>query len=92
MNGHSLANLDPLGLDNRPAPIELDPALYGFTEADLDKECVAQKVARKREALAARKKCNARRAAGAPLRRVLALQQRAALRLCHAQAASARSW
>ena len=38
MNGHSLANLDPLGLDNRPAPIELDPALYGFTEADLDKE------------------------------------------------------
>jgi len=38
VNGHSLANLDPLGLDNRPAPIELDPALYGFTEADLDKE------------------------------------------------------
>ena len=38
VNGHSLANLDPLGLDNRPAPIELDPALYGFTEEDLDKE------------------------------------------------------
>ena len=38
VNGHSLANLDPLGLDNRPAPIELDPALYGFTEADLDTE------------------------------------------------------
>jgi 2-oxoglutarate dehydrogenase complex dehydrogenase (E1) component-like enzyme len=36
VNGHSLANLDPLGLDNRPAPIELDPALYGFTEEDLD--------------------------------------------------------
>ena len=43
VNGHSLANLDPLGLDNRPAPIELDPALYGFTEADLDKECAARK-------------------------------------------------
>ena len=38
VNGHSIANLDPLGLDNRPAPIELDPALYGFTEADLDRE------------------------------------------------------
>jgi 2-oxoglutarate dehydrogenase E1 component len=45
VNGHSLANLDPLGLDNRPAPIELDPALYGFTEADLDKECAARKAA-----------------------------------------------
>lgn len=39
VNGHYLANLDPLGLDHRPPPIELDPALYGFTEADLDKEC-----------------------------------------------------
>lgn len=38
VNGHFLANLDPLGLDHRPPPIELDPALYGFTEADLDKE------------------------------------------------------
>lgn len=40
MNGHYLANLDPLGLDHRPPPLELDPALYGFTEADLDRECV----------------------------------------------------
>lgn len=48
MNGHSLANLDPLGLDNRPAPIELDPALYGFTEADLDKECAARQATQKR--------------------------------------------
>lgn len=38
VNGHYLANLDPLGIDHRPPPIELDPALYGFTEADLDKE------------------------------------------------------
>ena len=33
-----MAQLDPLGLDARPVPIELDPALYGFTEADLDRE------------------------------------------------------
>jgi 2-oxoglutarate dehydrogenase complex dehydrogenase (E1) component-like enzyme len=46
VNGHSLANLDPLGLDNRPTPIELDPALYGFTEADLDKECAPECAAR----------------------------------------------
>jgi 2-oxoglutarate dehydrogenase complex dehydrogenase (E1) component-like enzyme len=34
-----MANLDPLGLDKRPMPIELDPALYGFSEKDLDREC-----------------------------------------------------
>ena len=38
VNGHSMATLDPLALDARKAPIELDPALYGFTEADLDRE------------------------------------------------------
>lgn len=38
VNGHQMANLDPLGLDDRPPPMELDPALYGFTEADLDRE------------------------------------------------------
>ncbi|GJP55325.1 hypothetical protein CLOM_g14297 [Closterium sp. NIES-68] len=38
VNGHMKANLDPLGLDNRKPPIELDPALYGFSEADLDRE------------------------------------------------------
>jgi 2-oxoglutarate dehydrogenase E1 component len=32
------AKLDPLGLDDREIPRELDPALYGFTEADLDRE------------------------------------------------------
>ena len=34
-----MANLDPLGLDQRPTPVELDPALYGFKESDLDREC-----------------------------------------------------
>jgi 2-oxoglutarate dehydrogenase E1 component len=38
VNGHFIAKLDPLGLDMRPMPIELDPALYGFTDADLDRE------------------------------------------------------
>ena len=37
VNGHAMAQLDPLGLDARPVPIELDPALYGFTEADFDR-------------------------------------------------------
>lgn len=32
------AQLDPLGLDERPAVKELDPAYYGFTEQDLDRE------------------------------------------------------
>lgn len=36
--GHYAANVDPLGIDQRPAPQELDPAFYGFTEADLDRE------------------------------------------------------
>jgi 2-oxoglutarate dehydrogenase E1 component len=38
VNGHMKAKLDPLGLDDREIPRELDPALYGFTEADLDRE------------------------------------------------------
>ena len=32
------AQLDPLGLDDRPPVKELDPAYYGFTEKDLDRE------------------------------------------------------
>ncbi|KAF5789124.1 putative oxoglutarate dehydrogenase (succinyl-transferring) [Helianthus annuus] len=36
--GHLKANLDPLGLEPREIPDDLDPALYGFTEADLDRE------------------------------------------------------
>ena len=27
-----------VGLDDKAPPVELDPALYGFTEADLDRE------------------------------------------------------
>ncbi|XP_024362659.1 uncharacterized protein [Physcomitrium patens] len=38
VNGHMKAKLDPLGLDDRNIPLELDPALYGFSEADLDRE------------------------------------------------------
>jgi 2-oxoglutarate dehydrogenase E1 component len=38
MRGHLKANLDPLGLDERPYQPELDPATYGFTEADLDRK------------------------------------------------------
>lgn len=32
------AQLDPLGLDERPKIKELDPAFYGFSEKDLDRE------------------------------------------------------
>ena len=38
VNGHFMATLDPLGLDQRPTPVELDPALYGFTDKDMDRE------------------------------------------------------
>ena len=35
-----MAKTDPLGLDDRKMPIELDPQLYGFSDKDLDRECV----------------------------------------------------
>ncbi|CAN6561939.1 unnamed protein product [Malus baccata var. baccata] len=38
VSGHMKAKLDPLGLEERDIPDDLDPALYGFTEADLDRE------------------------------------------------------
>ncbi|KAI4348125.1 hypothetical protein L6164_008884 [Bauhinia variegata] len=38
VNGHMKAKIDPLDLEQRKIPEELDPALYGFTEADLDRE------------------------------------------------------
>jgi len=38
VNGHMKAKLDPLGLEEREIPLDLDPGLYGFTEADLDRE------------------------------------------------------
>lgn len=36
VRGHLIANLDPLGIENRTSHPELDPAVYGFTEADYD--------------------------------------------------------
>jgi 2-oxoglutarate dehydrogenase E1 component len=38
VRGHLLANLDPLGIEINSPHAELDPASYGFTEADMDKE------------------------------------------------------
>jgi 2-oxoglutarate dehydrogenase E1 component len=38
VNGHFAAQLDPLGLDMRLPPPELELATFGFTEADLDRE------------------------------------------------------
>ncbi len=38
MRGHLHANLDPLGLEVREEAPELDPAAYGFTEADYGRE------------------------------------------------------
>jgi len=37
MRGHLAANLDPLGLSKRLDASELDPATYGFAEADYDR-------------------------------------------------------
>ena len=38
ISGHSIANLDPLALDEREMPISLDPSLYGVTEDDMDRD------------------------------------------------------
>ena len=44
IRGHLIADLDPLGLrDEKPHP-ELDPASYGFTEADIDRPIFIDKV------------------------------------------------
>jgi 2-oxoglutarate dehydrogenase E1 component len=37
IRGHLAANLDPLGLQQQNAHPELDPASYGFAEADMDR-------------------------------------------------------
>ena len=37
VRGHLIADLDPLGLTKRVSHPDLDPATYGFTEADLDR-------------------------------------------------------
>jgi 2-oxoglutarate dehydrogenase E1 component len=38
VRGHLIANLDPLGLEDRGYHPELDPAHYGFTDSDMDRE------------------------------------------------------
>ncbi len=38
VRGHLHANLDPLGLTEKPYHSELDPETYGFGEGDLDRE------------------------------------------------------
>ncbi|KAH9603415.1 hypothetical protein KSS87_022982 [Heliosperma pusillum] len=38
VNGHFKAKLDPLGLEHRPVPDDLNLDMYGFSEADLDRE------------------------------------------------------
>ena len=38
ISGHQAANLDPLGLTKLEQRPELDPAFYGFTDDDLDRE------------------------------------------------------
>eukprot|EP00898_Chlorokybus_atmophyticus_P002539 jgi/Chlat1/3286/Chrsp22S03535 len=38
VQGHMIANLDPLGLTQPKMPAELDPALYGFSDADMDRK------------------------------------------------------
>ncbi len=38
VRGHLIATLDPLGLDGEKHHPELDPATYGFTDEDFDRE------------------------------------------------------
>ncbi|CAM8946974.1 unnamed protein product [Rhodiola kirilowii] len=38
VNGHMKANLDPLDLEAREIPDDLDPVFHGFSESDLDRE------------------------------------------------------
>jgi 2-oxoglutarate dehydrogenase complex dehydrogenase (E1) component-like enzyme len=38
VEGHFAANLDPLGIWDRPTPPVLNPELYGFSEMDMDRE------------------------------------------------------
>ncbi|KAI4356119.1 hypothetical protein L6164_000166 [Bauhinia variegata] len=38
VNGHTKSKLDPLNLEARVIPDDLDPAFHGFSEADLDRE------------------------------------------------------
>lgn len=44
IRGHLAADLDPLGMTERGNHPELDPASYGFTEADMDRPIFIDKV------------------------------------------------
>ncbi|MEN9410643.1 MAG: 2-oxoglutarate dehydrogenase component [Pseudomonadota bacterium] len=44
IRGHLVADLDPLGMRDQKLHPELDPASYGFTEADLDRPIFIDKV------------------------------------------------
>ncbi len=44
IRGHLAADLDPLGMREETAHPELDPANYGFTEADMDRPIFLDKV------------------------------------------------
>lgn len=44
VRGHLAADLDPLKLKERPPQPDLEPATYGFTEADLDRPIFIDKV------------------------------------------------
>jgi 2-oxoglutarate dehydrogenase E1 component len=44
MRGHLAADLDPLKLKETESHPELDPASYGFTEADMDRPIFLDKV------------------------------------------------
>src|ERR1700693_4696008 len=51
VRGHLLADLDPLGLEQRGQHPELDYRTYGFTEADLNREIFINNLGRERASL-----------------------------------------
>ncbi len=44
IRGHRMARLDPLGLTHHTSHAELDPASYGFSEADMDRPIFIDRV------------------------------------------------